>query len=160
MTALPSSRESEDALLSILIARPDRIDDAPDLSEGMFYHPGNRVIFAAIRRMRDNGTAIDSVVLMSALMAAGDLEKAGGAERVVGVMMPDTAPEHFLEYLATLRDCHMRRTAIVRLTELLGDAERAEDYRAIEDRIESGLSALVGMAHGGEDDPTMRETVI
>ncbi|MBK8161806.1 MAG: hypothetical protein IPK65_01235 [Gammaproteobacteria bacterium] len=64
MTALPHSREAEQAVLGGLLLAPDRWPDVAEIiQEGDFYIAAHRTLFAEIARRAANGEAPDAVTL-------------------------------------------------------------------------------------------------
>jgi|GEM_PF-740073 len=77
-----------------------------------FYDVRHRVIFAALRRLRADNSALDVVALQQRLKDAGRLNDAGGLEYVIALPDSTPSPANFDTYLQAVKDRATRRCAL------------------------------------------------
>ncbi len=83
MTALPHSREAEQAVLGGLLLAPDRWPDVAEILQADdFYVSAHRAIFAEIARQAANGEAPDAVTLADCKAVDGALVMRLAAEAI------------------------------------------------------------------------------
>jgi replicative DNA helicase len=76
-----SAIEAEVAVLGGLLCEPQRFADVDEvLTEGDFGDAAHRMVWRALRSLRDAGVEIDVVTLLNHLRSAGELEAIGGTE--------------------------------------------------------------------------------
>lgn len=107
MRPMPHALGMEKSVLSSLMKDPALVAECP-LDPEIFYLPGNRIIYQAIREIGDG----DLTRLVQRLHDAGDLDRAGGPAAVTEVFTYAPHAGHFDKHLAILRNRHARRMQI------------------------------------------------
>jgi replicative DNA helicase len=153
---LPHNLDAERSVLGAAILDGSAILKAipilPDPSH--FFLPQNRLVYGAIQGLMASGKPIDTVTLMEALGASGQLEAAGGAaylSQLAGDIPRVTNVEH---YARIVRDK-------ARLRELIHFAERLKE-RAFEgaeppaDLTEGAITDLLQITSGSAETARAR----
>ena len=87
----PQNIEAEEALIAAILIDNSTLDDIIEiLSAQDFYKPAHTIIFGAIIELFENNEPVDLVTLTNRLRSNGNLEKAGGASYLAGIM--DSVP--------------------------------------------------------------------
>ncbi|MCX7848343.1 MAG: replicative DNA helicase [bacterium] len=98
----PQSLDAERSVLGAMLLDEKAVALALDVlrDEAAFYSPAHRVIFSAIRTLFERKEPSDLVTVTSLLQSLGQIEKAGGAAYVAGLVssVPTTANvEHYVK---------------------------------------------------------------
>jgi replicative DNA helicase len=137
----PQNIEAEEALIASILIDNSTLDDIVEiLSPQDFYRSAHTLIFEAIIELFKNNEPVDLVTLTNRLKLKGNLEKAGGASYLAGVM--DSAPlatnaRHYAGIVhdkATLRCLIEQGNAIINIC-----LEDSRDVEEIIDLAESGI---------------------
>lgn len=99
----PHSHEAELSVLGSVMLEPETLDleDVAALTPVMFYRESHRKIFAAMQRLKAEGTPPDLVTLTDALGTAGQLDEVGGVSYLIG--LGDSTPTSaYAEHYARL----------------------------------------------------------
>ena len=124
----PASTGSERTVLAALLHQPDF---KPDLRAADFYHENHRLIYGAIRDLRDSGQPADLVSATDALMP--EMEKIGGPAYLAGLTDEIVLdPAGHARKVAELS----RRRDLIRQGEALKAAADAGDQAAMAEIIE------------------------
>src|SRR5579864_641660 len=111
----PHNKDAERAVLGAILLDSQALADAK--SAGLicsdFFLPSNVTLFACMVRMGDEGKPIDLVTLSDELERAGELEKAGGAANLAGLMDGMPRVSNTPHYAKIIRD-HSRRRDLIR----------------------------------------------
>lgn len=114
----PRDANAERAVLSCLMMDPERAipDNRGRLHEELFFARANRVLFETMIYLESQGP-FDLTILLSELEKTDRMNLVGSRKDVIDLFddIPSTKMLGF--YLDILEDCHLRRTAIQRLTE-------------------------------------------
>jgi replicative DNA helicase len=116
MTAKPPpwDKQAEDAVISAMLCNPDAIDVVMDhLRPEDFFDQRNAKVLAAGLRLAECGSGVDAVSVASALRDFGELDQAGGMQRLV-----ELCAEPIMDNLET----HCRRVAVLARVRRLLDA--------------------------------------
>jgi hypothetical protein len=111
----PHNKDAERAVLGAILLDSQALADAK--SAGLicsdFFLPSNVTLFACMVRMGDEGKPIDLVTLSDELERAGELEKAGGAANLAGLMDGMPRVSNTPHYAKIIRE-HSRRRDLIR----------------------------------------------
>lgn len=96
--------QAERAILASVLLDPDALGLLEDLDPGVFYSPGNAVVFRTMLRIARNGQPVDLVTLRGALAHMGDLQRAGGDEALLALTEHVPISTNVEGYAATVKD--------------------------------------------------------
>lgn len=143
--------DAERSVLASILLDPGVIDLLEDLDPLDFYHPSLACMFGAMRRLRSRGQPVDLVTLRGALVHMGDLERAGGDERLLELTETIPRSDHVDGYTRTIRDHANVRRLFKACAQALGHRNRPiEDPRAFLDEQAGALVAIATAAHGDD----------
>ncbi|MEZ4414633.1 MAG: AAA family ATPase [Gemmatimonadota bacterium] len=137
--------ELEAAVLGAFLSfGADELSIGPaDVDARIFTSSHHLVVLSALRRMADRGSRIDVVGLLAQLAEEGQLEAAGGAACLAGLLDIVPTPLHLADHLAALRRRAQRRRVQDLLRECLSGIEEAEEpLEDVVHGIETGLASL------------------
>ena len=124
---LPSSADAEKATLGAMLTSSEACFAATSLlTADDFYYVANRVVFAEIVAMMQDGVPVDLVLLTQRLGDKSKLDEAGGAAAVSDLMFCCASPSMITEYVRVVAGKSMQRRVIeeaVRLTAAAFDSE-------------------------------------
>lgn len=126
----PYDASAEAAVLgAILLDNARSVEVAAALSPGDFYLEAHRRIYETMVELADRGSAIDAVVLGSALRDAGHLEKIGGAVVIAGLTDACAVPSQAETYARIVHEKAVARRVIYSAQEIVaeGYSIRSED---------------------------------
>jgi replicative DNA helicase len=83
---LPQALDAEEALLGSILIDYEALLIAKILTPTDFYRDAHATIFATMRQLEEDGLAVDSVTVTTRLERTGQLEQAGGASFVLGLV--------------------------------------------------------------------------
>ncbi len=141
--SLPSRPDAERSLLGAilidgaLLSRVTAVLTPEDLAV-----EADRVIFTAMLSLADKSEGIDLITVQAELDRGGQLERAGGAAYVAGLLdlVPDV--EHVADYARLVRDAARRRAVILRSRQTIREAKDAPDVATVIEGAQRDLGAL------------------
>lgn len=161
MSNLPSSLESERALLSTLINNFNDVIEMVE-NEGLepedFYDVRNRTIFKKIVDLRSQGKAVDVSLLADELNSNNQLEKVGGINYLVELASNGySSVVSFKHYIDIVRDRSDRRSLINIVEKILNNVDEETELVDLFDDAERKLltvthnrRGLTSFREGGE----------
>lgn len=109
----PHDVAAEEALVGAMIVDPSVIGLVhPLLTADDFYSPRQRLLYATVASMWEQGEPVDAVTLGAALRAAGRLDEAGGPAGVIESMAGAGMAANTAAYAARVADCSSYRKII------------------------------------------------
>jgi len=149
----PHNLEAERTTLGALLLDPERFTDvAGTLQEDDFHDPVHRAIFAAMRRLYDERTAIDPVTVSNVLRENASFHGAGGIAYLAELSGNVPTSSHAATYAEIVRDKALHR----RLAQVAGEIHALagdEDLSALE-ALERSEQKLLGVSrHLTESKP-------
>ncbi len=153
--AVPSSEESEKGVLSGLLHQiEDRMPEARrSFREGMFHHPGHRIVWEALCELWDKALPIDIVTITRTLREQGTIEKVGGAGALSALYTFVPVSAHWDFYRETMIDRWLAREGIrahvesARLLMEIGVNDAAQNTRELLVKGEESVFAVVTAAN-------------
>ncbi len=119
----PQSLEAERGVIGSVLLDPDMCDEVVLLLRpDDFYSQANQTLYSQIVAMHDEGSRIDTMLLIERLKQAGDLDAVGGAAYLAEVVQSVPVAAHATYYAKIVRDKAMLRSLIHASTEILRDA--------------------------------------
>ncbi len=101
----PRNHEAEEMLLGALIAAPGNVADALVAVSGEdFYDEAHRDIFSAIVGLDASGTPVEPLTVIDWLAKGGQLERAGGRDRVLDLMERAFTAASYRTYAGLVRE--------------------------------------------------------
>lgn len=134
--------DAERAVLGGILVDPARLDDVADvLGPEDWFRDGHRLIWDAIRRVIQSGSALDFLTLKAAL--GSDLERAGGPVYLLELSDGVPRSSHVAHYARLVRDYALRRSLERIGRSLVAAALSADESgQALLDTTEASLVAL------------------
>ncbi len=109
----PNNIEAEEAVLGSLLIDPGVVDDvAAILKPADFYSERNGMIFEAALALRSRREPVDYLTLTSMLEQRGQLQTAGGAAYLTGLINATPTAVHALAYARQVKEAASRRRII------------------------------------------------
>ena len=109
----PHDAEAETGVVGSILIDPNRADDVGGLlSPSMFYNAALGTIYSHLVAMRDEGQAVDVMLLASRLKDAGDLDSVGGAAELARILNSVPVAAHAVYYAQRVADRAERRRLI------------------------------------------------
>jgi replicative DNA helicase len=142
----PHDLAAESGVLGSLIIDPQTMDSVCSIlkTPHAFFREENQIVFGTILDLARNGTAIDGVILHSAMKTSGMLTQAGGVEYLRDLCNAVPTSAHAEYYAAIVMEKYMRRQGIIAANTSLRELhDSPETSSAILDRAEQRLFALV-----------------
>ena len=119
----PQNLDAEKGVLGSILLDPDMADDvALVVRPEDFYAEANEKLFRHLLAMHDEGSRIDSTLLLERLRSAGDLERIGGAAYLAEVVHAVPYAANAVHYAEIVRAKSTLRALIHASTEILRDA--------------------------------------
>jgi replicative DNA helicase len=134
----PQNLDAEKGVLGSILLDPDLADDvALVVRPEDFYAEANEKLYRHLLAMHDEGSRIDSTLLLERLRSAGDLERIGGAAYLAEVLHAVPYAANAVYYAEIVRAKSTLRALIHASTEILRDAyEPTLDPREMVGRAE------------------------
>ena len=149
--ALPNNVEAERSVLGAMLLESEALDSMLEqLFPEDFYQSAHADIFAAMRSIRAEGSAVDLVTLSGALERMGKLEAAGGIVYLTELMrfVPTAAN---VQYYAKIVEDHSTQRALIRVgNDMIRNG--MDDQHDVEESLDSAERKLY--------DITMRKTEV
>ncbi len=83
---LPQALDAEEALLGAILIDPEALLVARSLTPADFYREAHATLFATMRQLEEDGLAVDVITVTTRLERTGQLERAGGASYILGLV--------------------------------------------------------------------------
>ena len=140
----PQNLDAEKAVLGSLLLDSGMCDDViMILRADDFYSNVHQKLFGHIVAMHDEGSRIDTVLMVERLKQAGDFEAIGGEQYLAEVLQTVAVPAHAAYYARIVRDKATLRSLIHASTEILRDAyDPTFEPREMIGRAEEKIFAL------------------
>ena len=141
--SLPHNADAEKGVLGSMVLSGEARALCAQTPEEFFYIPAHRIVFQTLRTFEDNHP-VDFVLLKNKLVAAGQLQEAGGVEFVNALYAFVPTAANWEYYLSILREFYQRRTTILECDRLKTTAyDLKSDYeQKFPEIIESALTKL------------------
>lgn len=142
--SLPAAPEAEEALLGSVLLEPETLYTLRIRPEE-FYYKRNQMIFAAMLAAAEkNGMEFDRLAVQSELDARGELERVGGAERLLTLLANVPSAYNARGYESVVLETCVRRKLIQASQEIAGLAFNPEgkDIAAILRESDEKLRAI------------------
>ena len=146
----PCSAEAERGVLGSLLLDAPRVlevcyaNDVAD--EDAFFVPAHRTIFAAIRKMFGQGTAIDAITLSEYLRNTKQLEEAGGTAAIEKIIDTTPSAAHAEYYVSIVRDKYLLRRTLACVAEIERDCYEQTDNASAEQIVSSAEQKFLAVA--------------
>lgn len=148
----PQDLVAERSVLGCIMLQDSCLDDVADfLQVQHFYADVHGIIFAAMLKLHEDSTKIDSVTLANALDQASQLDDVGGVPYLLEVL--DTVPysAHVKYYAEIVRDKWIQRSLTQQCDDTLRDCyESSDDTPQILDRAEQRLFGILESQEGDQ----------
>lgn len=143
------SEQVERAVLAACVRDPAFCIECRGLpvTEEMFYLAAHRCLWAAIESVTAKGLEADELTLVETLTGRGELEQAGGQQRVLELGDAVDSVAFARSWLTQLQDLHKRRMArrhAMQLEEIT--REPAEDFPTLQAKIQPMLTEMSALA--------------
>lgn len=143
--SLPFSDEAERGVLSCMLQLPEpTINQAMEkIPEDAFYSPGNRLLFALLIEIYNEGKPVDPIHITDRLGSRDQLDNVGGASGIASIYDFVPAPSHFDFYADIVRQKHILRRIITSCSESIKHAyDEQEDIAGILDHTEQRIFSI------------------
>ena len=159
---LPHNLEAEQSVLGAILIHNDAFNVAAELVDsGDFFRDGHRRVFNKMVDLNERGQVIDLVTLKDELARSGDLDDAGGAAYIAGLVDGVPRSTNVEHYARIVKEKSTLRSLISSADKILSMAYRAEEdadtlldqaeqeiFSIAEDRIHTGFVALSDLVQG------------
>lgn len=158
MTSTMMERQSiEAAVLGSMMLMDEASEfGLTELRGDEFAVPEHRVIFPAVRRMTERGTPVDALTLADELQSRSELQAAGGAVGIAGILEAVPHSAHCRFYVQQLQALH-QRDELKRLSERLSFQADDPTFDPSE-TINEGLSELEALRAGAVKHSGLKST--
>lgn len=142
--AMPFSDDAEKGILSCFLHNPsDLLPDAQSvMPEEMFYHPANRLLFAAMLEMHAAQKPIEYIALSQFLQDKGLMEKVGGQGALAELLDFVPTPTHYGYYKGIVRDKWLLRKLIANAQESIANAYEFQEEGAMKPLLDAETAAF------------------
>lgn len=138
----PQAPELEEAVLGASMLEKDTFAQVLEIiqSEECFYMDAHQKIYAAMRRLFDNGTPVDLLTITEELRKSNELEIIGGAYYLTRLTMSVLSSAHVEAHARIVMEKFIQRELIRISGSVIGEAyEDSTDVFDLLDKAESGL---------------------
>ncbi len=141
---IPYNLEAEAAVLGAVLLKPEVIDEVSSLiGPGDFYTEANRLIFANMLTMVDEGQDIDLVTVAERLRASGNLKRIGGAVYLAKLSDSVIHTAHVAEHAKIVKERAIARSLIDEGLKMANKAASpGADVVALLDQVAERIHAL------------------
>lgn len=161
MTQLPSSPETEKALISCFMQNQDILNEAVDYaSPNLFYHPTHRRIFSGIVDLWKEGKQCDLITLTDHLLNQKSLEECGGASFITECFTASPTSQAWREYLDILKKKHTARLSISVANKIISAASDPGSEDGLSDVVQKALVAVAQDAETKSSISSLEEIAI
>ncbi len=156
----PHSVEAEMGVLGSMLINPDVFDDVQGglRSSSDFYVFAHQVLFRHIAAIHNEGTRLDTTLLLDRLRKAGDLDSIGGVEYLIEVANSVPSAANAVYYAEIVRGHAQRRAMIQASAEILRGAydqqTPLDDLHAKADQLVNGIDITT------RDEPLTAEAAV
>jgi len=152
------SEESEQAVLSLLLNNPGRVNDCANLTANSFSSAPNRTIYDAIIRLALDGMVPDISILSEYLKMKGTLDTAGGIEYLERLFEDTYRIENLDSYIKNVLDSYRGRSLLSLAKAIPNMLKEAVDIGALINQIREALGELI-LASGGERTISLKNAI-
>jgi RecA-family ATPase len=136
----PHSLEAEKAILGAILLENKSLNECLSvIGPENFYDSRHQIIFQAMGDIKDDGKAIDLVILSEHLRQAGTLSKSGGISYIATIFDNAMSAENILYYCQIVKDKSVRRELITAAEEI---QNKATDGESLTTLLEIGRQSL------------------
>lgn len=155
----PNDQEAERALLGAVLLQAGAFDEvSPILVADCFYYSAHRELWRVAHDMREAAVAIDALTVAREAERRGVLEDIGGPAFINTVMEACHYTAHAIDYAQIVRECWLRRRAILAAQETLKDAFNvASDTEEMIEAMETRVLRVVDRAKSVSNVKTFDE---
>jgi len=108
----PNDVEAEQAILGAVLLSSTALDLVGDLLPERFYRPAHVLLFATCRELAARSEPIDPITVSAHLQQRGQLQRAGGAAYLHGLVQCVPTVANAGHYAAIVEECALRREGI------------------------------------------------
>lgn len=135
--------DAERSVLGAMLLSRAVIQEITEMVQGLdFYRPGHGLIFDAVVDLDGRGEPADAVTVAAALLASGDLERAGGAPYLHELAYACPTPSSGAHYAGIVAGHAARRRLVQIAGSLRQRAEEGGDIAALTDEATAAMGAL------------------
>lgn len=156
--AIPHALGVEKSVLSVCMAYPEVMDEAPQLSGEHFHIPAHRILFERIQGLRAAGQPFELVGFVQDLLSSGLLDRVGGPAAIYDLYAYQPTPTFFGQHVARLSE-HRAFRAAVRHAERLEAAAMAHDSQILADALTEASCAILDALTDGQPARATAEIV-
>lgn len=140
----PFSSPIEKDVLSVITKWPEKLDEAPNLTDLHFHGPGLAEYFRQVTVMiRRNGMdGVDTATLLDSLARSGTLDRMGGPSSLADIYTHAPSPGHFAHQVKSLNQFLARRMAIRAALEIQDAAFNDNDITALTEAISGPITQI------------------
>lgn len=150
-SALLADEQAEQAVLGVLLKRPDLLrDTATNLQPEDFYYERNRIVFASIQALDNERSAVDLVTVVSHLTRHALIEAAGGPAYLSRLINEVPVIANAASYIGILRDYALRRRIVASARDIMRSASESAD--GADGLADSAVSAFMALALSGSNN--------
>jgi replicative DNA helicase len=143
MSKVPHDIEAERSLLGAVLLRP-AVYHAQSIEPEEFFHPGHRLVWAAMGRVLGKGAPLDAVSVGDDLATAGKLDAAGGYAALSAMSLATPTADNASYYAGIVRELASRRRLLVDLSETMAAIQHGEQREQLQSRVHSASASYVG----------------
>lgn len=116
---MPWDSDAENGVMSCFLHDPGNLIPEATLTipDEYFYHPGNQILFRAMKEMNATGKPVEYIALTNYLRDSGQLGGIGGAGTLSELLNFVPTPAHFGYYRGILKDKYLLRKGITLCSE-------------------------------------------
>lgn len=143
-SAILADEQAEQALIGVLLQRPDAMRDAAQgLTADDFYYEKHRLLYSAIHALDEARQAIDTVTVVAHLARHSLLEAAGGPAYISRLRNDVPSIANAASYVGIVQDYSLRRRVVAAAREISRSAsEESEVASALADNAVSSFMSL------------------
>lgn len=152
--SMPYSQEAEDALVGCALLDPATavsVANTAGMNSDWLYTPANRLTWEAVRSVYDERGTADAIMVADAMRVSGNLDKAGGLQRILSTVESLPTAAHLGHYLDIVRSKAKLRGIIERAREAEYAARTEDDPDAV---IAKAVDGLFGLTSGSATEKT------
>ena len=142
--AMPNDEMAERSVLSAMLMSQEVLQEClVEVSEDDFFHPANKRIYRAIRKLFDEGRSVDPVSLADLLQSDGELDMVGGRGYLLDLADNTLAMAGWKGHAAILRKAETLRQMIGACSQISAMAlSSPEDTKEVVDKAERMLLSV------------------
>jgi replicative DNA helicase len=145
----PQAPDLEGPILGAIMLEPAKLDTALTIiySAECFYSDANQRVFAAIRKMHQEGKSIDFMTVTNELRSTNELETVGGSYYVMGLTRDVVSSANLEEHCRIVVQYALKREIIKKAGQILNDAyDDAKDVFDLLDEAYLAFEQMIGSA--------------